>query len=151
MGAHELQQPTQRTIDAVALPEELKALKGELASLRLGNGRSEKNGDNNRSIDKAAATKVKGLLMSTKVIFKDIYGQAKVHKMRIAAQIHLRALVLENEKKPNQHPPEIGGTQSHSRKMIERELGSCFFPLSLLDIRKLELRTVNNVPMFDMD
>ncbi|KAF9599440.1 hypothetical protein IFM89_037206 [Coptis chinensis] len=38
-----------------------------------------------------------------------IYGQAKVHKMRIAAQIHLRPLVLETEKKPNQHSLEIGG------------------------------------------
>ncbi|KAF9610691.1 hypothetical protein IFM89_024116, partial [Coptis chinensis] len=49
--------------DAVATAEELKALKGELASLRLGNGQSDKNGDDNRSINKAAATKVKGLLI----------------------------------------------------------------------------------------
>ncbi|PIA33187.1 hypothetical protein AQUCO_04200147v1 [Aquilegia coerulea] len=61
---------TEEDWDAVPTTEELKALKGELASLRLGNGRSEKNEGDSRSIEKAAATKVKGLLMSKKLFSK---------------------------------------------------------------------------------
>ncbi|KAH9655707.1 BTB/POZ domain-containing protein NPY2 [Citrus sinensis] len=53
--------------DAVATAEELKALKGELAALRLSNGvgGSERNGS-----DKAAITKMKGLLKSKKIFAK---------------------------------------------------------------------------------
>ncbi|KAK9287072.1 hypothetical protein L1049_015481 [Liquidambar formosana] len=64
---------TEEEWDAVATAEELKALKGELASLRLGNrgGVSERNGgDNKNSVDKAAISKMKGLLMSKKIFTK---------------------------------------------------------------------------------
>ncbi|XP_043709924.1 BTB/POZ domain-containing protein NPY2 [Telopea speciosissima] len=65
---------TEEDWDAVPTAEELKALKGELASLRLGagSGRSDRNGseDAKSSIDKAAASKVKGLLMSKKIFSK---------------------------------------------------------------------------------
>ncbi|KAL9690543.1 hypothetical protein QQ045_010945 [Rhodiola kirilowii] len=59
--------------DAVATVEELKALKGELAALRLANGSSRgsekatNGGDHKLSADKAAISKMKGLLMSKKV------------------------------------------------------------------------------------
>ncbi|XP_022727258.1 BTB/POZ domain-containing protein NPY2-like isoform X1 [Durio zibethinus] len=59
--------------DALATAEELKALKGELASLRLGNGveGSERNGgDSRNSIDKAAISKMKGLLKSKRIFTK---------------------------------------------------------------------------------
>lgn len=53
--------------DAVATAEELKALKGEIAALRLNNGLggSERNGT-----DRAAVTKIKGLLKSKKIFTK---------------------------------------------------------------------------------
>ncbi|KAJ8768991.1 hypothetical protein K2173_023986 [Erythroxylum novogranatense] len=54
--------------DAVATVEELKALKKEIASLRLGN--AEKNGSDGRnSLDKAISSKMRGLLKS-KVLTK---------------------------------------------------------------------------------
>lgn len=58
--------------DAVAMAEELKALKGELASLRLatGKGSNERNGDGKNGIDKAALSKMKGLLKSKKLFTK---------------------------------------------------------------------------------
>lgn len=60
--------------DAVPVTEELKALKGELASLRLGAGGvgSDRYGGEEAkcSIEKAAASKVKGLLMSKKIFTK---------------------------------------------------------------------------------
>ncbi|XP_043712734.1 BTB/POZ domain-containing protein NPY2-like [Telopea speciosissima] len=60
--------------DAVPTAEELKALKRELASLRLGarSGGSDRYGseDAKSSIEKTAASKVKGLLMSKKIFNK---------------------------------------------------------------------------------
>lgn len=67
---------TEEEWDAVATAEELRALKGELAALRMGNGvvvansgreisRSSSNG-----ADKAAISKMKGLLMSKRVFSK---------------------------------------------------------------------------------
>ncbi|KAL6211801.1 hypothetical protein ACLB2K_017024 [Fragaria x ananassa] len=53
---------TEEDWDAVASAEELRALKGELASLRLAS--SERNGDGKSNIDKAAASKMRGLLNS---------------------------------------------------------------------------------------
>lgn len=51
--------------DAVASAEELRALRGELAALRLGNGVvHERNGD------KASMSKMKGLIMSKKIFSK---------------------------------------------------------------------------------
>ncbi|KAL2490849.1 BTB/POZ domain-containing protein NPY2 [Abeliophyllum distichum] len=51
--------------DAVASAEELRALRGELAALRLGNGAMhERNGD------KASMSKMKGLIMSKKIFSK---------------------------------------------------------------------------------
>ncbi|KAF6170606.1 hypothetical protein GIB67_020168 [Kingdonia uniflora] len=63
---------TEEDWDAIPTTEELKALKGELASLKLGtNGRSEKNnGTDKSSIEKAASSKMKGLLMSKKIFTK---------------------------------------------------------------------------------
>ncbi|XP_042517303.1 BTB/POZ domain-containing protein NPY2-like [Macadamia integrifolia] len=65
---------TEEDWDAIPTAEELKALKGELASLRLGagSGGSDRNGseDAKSSIDKAAVSKVKGLLISKKIFSK---------------------------------------------------------------------------------
>lgn len=62
--------------DAVATAEELKALKAELAALRLGNGvgGSERNGDGKSNVDKAAISKMKGLLKSKKKIFTKLWS-----------------------------------------------------------------------------
>lgn len=60
-------------LDAVATAEELKALRNELASLRLSNGgrSSDKDGDNIKpSMDKAVIGKMKGLLKSKKSFIK---------------------------------------------------------------------------------
>ena len=57
----------------MATAEELKALKRELAALRLGNGvgGSERNGgDSKNTIDKAAISKMKGLLKSKRIFTK---------------------------------------------------------------------------------
>ncbi|KAI8026208.1 BTB/POZ domain-containing protein NPY2 [Camellia lanceoleosa] len=60
--------------DAVATAEELKALKAEVAALRLGN---ERNGADIRiNTDKAAISKMKGLLMSKKIFSKIWSGKA---------------------------------------------------------------------------
>ncbi|GLU09060.1 hypothetical protein SLE2022_259380 [Rubroshorea leprosula] len=59
--------------DAMATAEELKALKSELVALRLSNrvGGSEKNGgDTKNTVDKAAVSKMKGLLKSKKIFTK---------------------------------------------------------------------------------
>ncbi|KAF9621207.1 hypothetical protein IFM89_016701 [Coptis chinensis] len=109
--------------DAVATAEELKALKGELASLRLGNGRSEKNGGDNRSIDKAAATKVKGLLMSKK-LFSKIWSN--------------KGSQDENSSSDTSESPGSGNREETKSTPARNR-------------RKLEVRTANNVPMFDMD
>ncbi|QCE08450.1 hypothetical protein DEO72_LG9g3479 [Vigna unguiculata] len=59
-------------LDAVATAEELKALRKELASLRLSNGvaNNDKDGDIKPSMDKAVIGKVKGLLKSKKSFIK---------------------------------------------------------------------------------
>ncbi|KAL6209924.1 hypothetical protein ACLB2K_020863 [Fragaria x ananassa] len=59
---------TEEDWDAVASAEELRALKGELASLRLAS--SERNGDGKSNVDKAAVSKMRGLLNSKKVFAK---------------------------------------------------------------------------------
>lgn len=63
---------TEEDWDAVATAEELKALKGELAALKLGNGvgGSERNEDGKSTVDKAAISKMKGLLKSKKIFSK---------------------------------------------------------------------------------
>lgn len=64
---------TEEDWDAIATVEELKALKAELASLRLGSGRggNEKNGGDSKSgVNKAAVSKMKGLLASKKIFMK---------------------------------------------------------------------------------
>ncbi|KAI3431045.1 uncharacterized protein J3R85_008110 [Psidium guajava] len=64
---------TEEDWDAVATAEELKALKSELASLRLSigpRGGPERNGEGKPSVDKATITKMKGLLRSKKVFMK---------------------------------------------------------------------------------
>ncbi|XP_065872063.1 BTB/POZ domain-containing protein NPY2 [Euphorbia lathyris] len=55
--------------DAVATAEELRALKAEIASLRLSNG----GGDVKHSIDRSASSKMKGL-MKTKKIFAKLWS-----------------------------------------------------------------------------
>lgn len=59
-------------LDAAATAEELKALRKELASLRMSNGvgNNDKDGDNKASMDKAVIGKVKGLLKSKKSFIK---------------------------------------------------------------------------------
>ncbi|XP_014514622.1 BTB/POZ domain-containing protein NPY2 [Vigna radiata var. radiata] len=59
-------------LDGVATAEELKALRKELASLRLSNGvgNNDKDGDIKPSMDKAVIGKVKGLLKSKKSFIK---------------------------------------------------------------------------------
>lgn len=54
---------TEEDWDAVATAEELRALKGELASLRLSN-RERNGGDSKSGVDKAAISKMRGLLKS---------------------------------------------------------------------------------------
>ncbi|GMN37866.1 hypothetical protein TIFTF001_007173 [Ficus carica] len=65
---------TEEDWDAVATAEELRALRGELAALRLSNGvgGSERNGgDGAKSgVDKAALSKMRGLLKSKKIFTK---------------------------------------------------------------------------------
>lgn len=58
--------------DAVASADELKALRGELAALRLGNRSAAErvNGDTKSNVDKAAISKMKGLLMSKRIFSK---------------------------------------------------------------------------------
>ncbi|KAI3448170.1 hypothetical protein Pfo_004835 [Paulownia fortunei] len=68
--------------DAVASAEELRALRGELAALRLGNGVvHDRNGGENRisNPDKAAISKMKGLIMSKK-IFSKIWSSKGGHQ-----------------------------------------------------------------------
>lgn len=59
---------TEEDWDAVASAEELRALKGELTSLRLASG--ERNGDGKSNVDKAAVSKMRGLLKSKKIFAK---------------------------------------------------------------------------------
>ncbi|KAE8698576.1 BTB/POZ domain-containing protein NPY3 [Hibiscus syriacus] len=59
--------------DAVATAEELKALKGEIAALRMGSGigRGERNGgDSRNSVDKAVISRMKVLLKSKRIFSK---------------------------------------------------------------------------------
>ncbi|KAM7250052.1 hypothetical protein ACFE04_021935 [Oxalis oulophora] len=55
--------------DAMATSEELKALRGELASLRISNG-VRNSTDRRNSIDRAVVSKVKGLLNSKRMLTK---------------------------------------------------------------------------------
>lgn len=61
---------TEEDWDAVATAEELRALKVELAALRLGNGVDRNSRDGKSNADRAAISKVKGLLMSKRVFSK---------------------------------------------------------------------------------
>ncbi|KAF8019937.1 hypothetical protein BT93_G0583 [Corymbia citriodora subsp. variegata] len=64
---------TEEDWDGVATAEELKALKTELASLRLSigaRGGPERNGEGKPNVDKAAISKMKGLLRSKKAFMK---------------------------------------------------------------------------------
>lgn len=60
---------TEEDWDAVATVEELKALKAEVAALRLGSGRIGGEGRNS-NVDKASVGKMKGLIMSRKIFSK---------------------------------------------------------------------------------
>ncbi|KAI4298548.1 hypothetical protein L6164_032095 [Bauhinia variegata] len=63
---------TEDDVDAIAMAEELKALRKELASLRLSNGVGghDKDGDNKPNVDRAVVSKMRGLLKSRKSFVK---------------------------------------------------------------------------------
>ncbi|KAM5576767.1 BTB/POZ domain-containing protein NPY4-like [Rosa sericea] len=67
---------TEEDWDAVPTAEEIKALKGEISTLRLGDGNEEVGNDKNdhhgakNHSEKVAASKMKGLLMSKKIFSK---------------------------------------------------------------------------------
>lgn len=61
---------TEEDWDAVATAEELRALKGELAALRMGNGVERNDGFTRSVSEKAAVNKMKGLLTSKKIFSK---------------------------------------------------------------------------------
>ncbi|KAL5706836.1 hypothetical protein ACHQM5_024954 [Ranunculus cassubicifolius] len=99
---------TEEDWDAVPTTEELKALKGELAALRLGNGRGDsKNSGENRSIEKAAATKVKGLLMSKK-LFSKIWSSKSSQDENSSSDT--------SESPGSTHPEETKSTPSRNRR-----------------------------------
>ncbi|XP_057957484.1 BTB/POZ domain-containing protein NPY5-like [Malania oleifera] len=73
---------TEEDWDNVATAEELKALKGELATLKLGGvvggGGSDRHGhDGNKNTDKVVANKMKGLVMSK--IFSKLWSSKERH------------------------------------------------------------------------
>ncbi|CAK8539644.1 unnamed protein product [Lathyrus sativus] len=62
---------TEEEWDAVATAEDIKVLKGELAALKLSGGSSQSSDRNsNSNVDKVAANKMKGFLMSKKIFSK---------------------------------------------------------------------------------
>ncbi|KAL6525927.1 BTB/POZ domain-containing protein npy2 [Orobanche hederae] len=63
--------------DAVASAEELRALRGELAALRLGNGVVNERESRVGNSDRAAISKVKGLIMSKRIFSKIWSRQAE--------------------------------------------------------------------------
>ncbi|XVE93493.1 hypothetical protein REPUB_Repub01dG0197400 [Reevesia pubescens] len=96
--------------DAVATAEELKALKGKLAALRLGNGvgGSERNvGDSRISVDKAALSKMKGLLKS-KRIFTKIWSSKGAHGENSGSD--------SSESLGSANPEEAKSTTSRNRR-----------------------------------
>ncbi|KAI4315057.1 hypothetical protein L6164_027905 [Bauhinia variegata] len=67
---------TEEEWDDVATTEDIKALKGELAALRLSGGDSGRGSDRNSNAEKAAASKMKVFLMS-KVLSKIWSGRER--------------------------------------------------------------------------
>ncbi|KAL3621083.1 hypothetical protein CASFOL_035995 [Castilleja foliolosa] len=63
--------------DAMASSEELRALRGELAALRLGNGPAHERENRTGNSDRAAISKVKGLIMSKRIFSKIWSRQAE--------------------------------------------------------------------------
>ncbi|CAK9145830.1 unnamed protein product [Ilex paraguariensis] len=61
---------TEEEWDAVATAEELRALRGELAALRLGHGGGSERSGGKSNADNTAIGKMKGLLMSKKIFSK---------------------------------------------------------------------------------
>ncbi|KAF5733196.1 Phototropic-responsive NPH3 family protein isoform 2 [Tripterygium wilfordii] len=68
-------------LDPAATAEELRALKRELASLRLSNGVAtmERNGESKNGVDRAAIGKMKGLLKSKKKILTKLWSSKGGH------------------------------------------------------------------------
>ncbi|XP_022741420.1 BTB/POZ domain-containing protein NPY3-like [Durio zibethinus] len=70
---------TEEDWDSVPTAEDIKALKGELATLRLGSSGSDRNGNDaaKSDVEKAAASKMKGLVMSK--IFSKLWSSKERH------------------------------------------------------------------------
>lgn len=97
---------TEEDWDAVATVEELKALKAEVAALRLGSGR---NGGEVRhsNADKAAAGKMKGLIMSRKIFSKiwsgKVGGQSCDNSGSDSSESHVSAIPEEANSTPSRN------------------------------------------------
>ncbi|KAF7113442.1 hypothetical protein RHSIM_Rhsim11G0153900 [Rhododendron simsii] len=97
---------TEEDWDAVATVEELKALKAEVAALRLGSGR---NGGEVRhsNADKAAAGKMKGLIMSRKIFSKiwsgKVGGQSCDNSGSDSSESHVSAIPEESNSTPSRN------------------------------------------------
>ena len=81
-GSHESSRSgTIHTEDDVAMAEELKALRKELASLKLSNGvggMGEKDGENNSNVDRAVMSKMRGLIKSKNSFIKKLASKERV-------------------------------------------------------------------------
>ncbi|KAE9447104.1 hypothetical protein C3L33_20996, partial [Rhododendron williamsianum] len=96
---------TEEDWDAVATVEELKALKAEVAALRLGSGR---NGEVRHSnADKAATGKMKGLIMSRKIFSKiwsgKVGGQSCDNSGSDSSESHVSAIPEEANSTPSRN------------------------------------------------
>ncbi|KAI8532671.1 hypothetical protein RHMOL_Rhmol11G0231700 [Rhododendron molle] len=97
---------TEEDWDAVATVEELKALKAEVAALRLGSGRNS--GEVRHSnADKAAAGKMKGLIMSRKIFSKiwsgKVGGQSCDNSGSDSSESHVSAIPEEANSTPSRN------------------------------------------------
>ncbi|XP_050148426.1 BTB/POZ domain-containing protein NPY2-like isoform X2 [Malus sylvestris] len=101
---------TEEDWDAVASAEELRALKGELASLRLSSsvGACNRNGDGKSSVDKAAVSKMRGLLKSKKKIFAKLWSSKGVQGENSGSD--------SSESLGSANPEEAKSTHSRNRR-----------------------------------
>ncbi|GAB4838341.1 hypothetical protein Ancab_027871 [Ancistrocladus abbreviatus] len=94
--------------DAMATAEELKALKSELAALRLGSARDRNGADSRGGLDKAALGKMKGLLTSKK-IFSKLWSSKSGHGETSGS---------DSSESPNSANPEDKSPPSRNRSSI---------------------------------
>ncbi|KAM1043646.1 hypothetical protein PS2_034617 [Malus domestica] len=101
---------TEEDWDAVASAEELRALKGELASLRLSSsvGACNRNGEGKSSVDKAAVSKMRGLLKSKKKIFAKLWSSKGVQGENSGSD--------SSESLGSANPEEAKSTHSRNRR-----------------------------------